>query len=259
MMQVNISNNVSFLHRSMDSLLQECEVNTMADKALKASAWAFILIVSPICNVLLIATVYRTRVLHSNNSNFMVNIAISDLLVPLFVIPRKITMVFVRYRWFVHGVIGSFLCKFVIFAGEISIPVSVLTMVFIAAERFHCVIFPLRPHLISPRCFRRLVAFIWIVSALLESFHFFVNELREEDGNSFCVAIWEDMDCSNSSLKEGKTALHNFLGNYLFLSVAPFIILGAIYTVIVIRLYGDNKALNLAPQAEQRSGQKRNE
>lgn len=257
MNHINISNNFQHLNRNVDYGLQECQVDSVTEKALKVSAWAFILILSPICNVLLIATVRKTRSLHSNNSHFMVNIAISDLLVPLFLIPREIAMVFVGKRWFLHGILGSFLCKFVIFAGALSIPVSVLTMVVIAVERFHCVVFPLKPHLISPRSFRRLIAFIWIVSALLESFNFFVNELREENGFSFCMAIWEDIDCSNSSLKEEKTELHKFLGNYLLLSIAPLIILTAIYTVIVIKLYRHNKTLNLAPQAEQQRNKKK--
>ena len=165
MTSVTIINGVLQSNTSTDSFL-DCHNSSVEAKALKVSAWSLIFLLSSIGNVLMITTVLKTRALHSNNSFFMVNMAISDLLVPLFVVPQQVMSEIAGYAWHVYGVFGACVCKIIHFAGEISIPVSILTMIVIAVERFHCVVFPLRPPLISAVRFRIIVAAIWLVSAV---------------------------------------------------------------------------------------------
>ena len=225
---------------------------SVAYKVFKAFLWLLLLVLSFIGNILLIMIVFKTRALQSHNSHFMVNIAISDLLVPMFVVPRHLVKLFVGHRWLIDGVPGSILCKFVPFAGDLSIPVSVLTMIVIAVDRFHCVMFPLKQPLISSSRFRKVVASIWGFSALCLSFYFAIFELVQRNGKTYCKATWEMIGCIGNVSEPSKAdrdSMHNFIGYFLCFSVAPFVILAALYTGIVIKLHQQNKSLHLAPQA----------
>ena len=81
---------------------------------------------------------------------FIVNMAMSDVLYPILVIPMSIKELYIDY-WLIGGPLGQVLCKLVFFLGDLSVSVSIQSLVLIAVDRFGAVVFPLRSPLIRSK------------------------------------------------------------------------------------------------------------
>ena len=75
--------------------------------------------------------------------------AISDLLIPVVVLPDLIAQLYNDGVWLVHGALGDIVCKLEHNSRILSSLVSVLSMMAIAADRFRPVVHPMRPPLFS--------------------------------------------------------------------------------------------------------------
>ena len=104
-----------------------------------------VLILSLLGNSLVIAVLGRNRRLRTIINYFNLNMAVSDVLMPLFALPIRIKDIYLPYgQWLVNGIAASITCKFMPFAEETSTIVSVLTLEFIAVERFFSIVFPMK-------------------------------------------------------------------------------------------------------------------
>ena len=74
---------------------------------------------------------------------FIVNMAVSDILIAFFCIPFSFVSTFVLLYW----PFGSIMCRIVSFSQVISVFVSAYTMVAISCDRYLAIIYPLRPRL----------------------------------------------------------------------------------------------------------------
>ena len=81
---------------------------------------------------------------------FIVNMAMSDLLYPIIVIPKGIQRFYID-SWLIGGPLGQVLCKLGVFVSDLSVAVSIQNLVLIAVDRFGAVILPLRSPLISSK------------------------------------------------------------------------------------------------------------
>ena len=75
----------------------------------------------------------------------MVNMDTSDLLYPTFLLPIHLTHLY-NDSWLIDGLSGRARCKLRVLlggVGGVSVDVSILSLIFIAAERFSRVTFPL--------------------------------------------------------------------------------------------------------------------
>ena len=76
--------------------------------------------------------------------NFLiVNMAMSDLLFPIFLNPRVIQRLYID-SWLIGCSLGQALCKLVRFLPDISSVVSIQSLVLITVGRFGAVVYPLR-------------------------------------------------------------------------------------------------------------------
>ena len=79
------------------------------------------------------------------------------------------------------GVVGAVLCKLTRSSWSMSTFVSILSMVAIAVDRFHAVLFPIRPPLISRRNCRIIIATTWVASVASHAHYFYAAKLVTSD------------------------------------------------------------------------------
>lgn len=123
-------------------------------------------------------------------TNFLlVNMAMSDLLLPIFLFPRFITGFYVD-SWLVGGPLAHALCKLHVFFSNVSSSVSIQSLVLIAMDRSKAVVFPLRSALISPKLCLVFISFTWLISMAIQPPYFFALRLVEYSGTLNCTLQW---------------------------------------------------------------------
>ena len=224
------------------------------DQILMTIAFVLLSIFSFTGNSLFIAVFYKQfEKLRTPVHYFIVNMAVSDLLAPIFVIPRRIKQVYLGWGpWLVGGVFGDITCKLVHFADEVSMTVSSQSMVFIAAERFGAIVFPTRRHLIPRRTTPRFIAFTWIFSTLFFSYYFFIFRLVETDNTRLCdYSLPQIFDTWQDLWRVDRLTL------FVVFAAFPFILMAVFYTAIVITLRRKEPiASHLSSETQQRRAMK---
>ena len=206
-----------------------CVFNPTATKKGFTFAYCLILIVSLVGNSLIAIIVYKTQTMRNPINFFIVNMAISDLLFPIFLFPRDLTKLYVD-SWPISGPLGLALCKLVPFLADVSTLVSIQSLVLIAVERFGAVVFPRRSPLISSKQCRFFILATWIVAMAVCSPYFFAVKLVEHAGRLVCVFQWSDAFGKSSSIT-----------NYFLAAIVVFFnltiaLLTILYSIIIIKL-----------------------
>ena len=195
----------------------------------KTFAYCLFLAVSLVGNSLIGIIVYKTRTLRRPINYFIVNMAMSDLLFPIFFFPWRLTALYVN-SWLISGPLGQALCKLVPFLADMSSAVSIQSLVLIAVDRFGAVVFPLRSPLISSKLCPFFIAATWIVAMAVFSPYLFVRKLVEKPGGLACESRWNEAFGESSSRADYSLALH-----VVFFYV-PIAFLTLLYSIIVIKL-----------------------
>ena len=204
--------------------------DTSAEVNLKAFAYCLIAIGSLLGNSLVILVILKNRKMRSPINYLIINMASSDILFTVFVIPRLIVELYsAPRRWFVSGIFGSLLCKLVYFIQDIATAVSILSLVAIAFDRFYGVVYPMKSGLISRGKICGLVlACTWFLAALLHLPYFYVYKLSND---SLCRYSWGP----NVDSIQASRAYFVVMSVTLFFFPATIIII--VYGMIVISLW----------------------
>ena len=180
---------------------------------------------------------------------FIVNMSVSDLLIPLFTIPRRFQEIYLGWSpWLVGGLIGDLLCRVINFTEEMSFAVSMLSMIFIAVERFWSVVYPLKLPLITKKTSPRFVAFSWVFAILTFSYYFVAYKLVAKNDQLYSryglpqvFDTWQDLWRADRIMM------------FVIYVAVPFVILTILYTVIVVSLHQQEKrAVNLHSHQQRR-------
>ena len=249
---MSLRNNTTILvTRSETTLGQQdrtCNIfdsyDSNAERISKLCAYCLILLGSFFGNIFIIIIVYKRRDLRKTMNYFVVNMAVSDLLFTVVVIPDQITRIITdSLHWRVSGILGSIFCKLLNFATSASLFVSVQSLVWIAIDRFVAVVFPLKLGLISSKIRTTAIVSTWVLAGV---FYF------------PWLIIWEVVDLGNTTYcrpaniesifprKEGR-AVYKWL-HITFRFLAPLFVITVLYTAIVISLKRRSKALINAAQ-----------
>lgn len=167
--------------------------------------------------------------MRSTINYFIVNMATSDILFTVFVIPRMISELHsAPSRWFVGGVLGSVLCKFDYFIQDVTTAVSILSLVAIAIDRFYGVVFPMKAGLTNGSKLHRMVlAATWLMGGLLHLPYFYAYKLYDD---TFCRYNWSPF------LDHGKAMTVYFVILSITFFFFPVTILTIVYSIIIITL-----------------------
>ena len=162
-----------------------CPGNPTAEKIGVTFAYCLIVIVSLAGNTVIGIIVYKTQAMRKLINFFIVNMAMSDLLLPIFLIPREMQMLYID-SWLIGGALGQTFCKLGAFLPDVSAVVSIQSLVLISVGRFGAVVFPLRSPLISSKLCPFFILATCIVEIAVHSPKLIVFKLVEYPENLVC-------------------------------------------------------------------------
>ena len=174
--------------------------------------------------------------------NFLiVNMAMSDLMLPIFLFPWAITE-FYSDTWTISGPLGQALCKMLVFLPDVSTTVSIQSLVLIALDRFSAVLFPFRSPLISPKLCPFFILATWLVAMLIHSPYLFVFKVVEYSGKRMCAQVWNNIS----------SAAIYFLVTFVINLYTPLVFIAFIYCMIAFKLKSQKIPGEQSPKAEQK-------
>ena len=203
-------------------------INLEARKIGATVAVSLLLVVSLIGNLLIVLIVYKTPTLRKPINMLIANMAMSDLLFPIFTFPVYLAYLHVG-RWLIGGNLGQALCKLHVFGTYISSLVSVQSLVLITVDRFGAVVVPLRSPLITSKQCPFFIVATWIIAMAVHSPYLAVSKLVEYPGGMRCTSQWRETFGANAN--------RNFvLVVAIVFFYTPFVLLAILYSVILIKL-----------------------
>ena len=158
-----------------------CYWNPTAEKIGTIIAYCLIVLISLAGNTVIGVIVYKTKTMRKPINFLIVNMAMSDLLIPIFLIPLDIQWLYTS-SFLIGGPLGQGLCKLVTFLPGVSVAVSIQSLVLIAVDRFGAVVFPLRSPLISSKLCRFFILATWIIALAVQFPYLFTFKLAEYPG-----------------------------------------------------------------------------
>ena len=227
-------------------------INPEALKVGATVAYSLILVVSLVGNSLIVLIVYKTPTLKKPINMLIANMAMSDLLYPIFFFPVRLADLHVG-SWLIGGTLGQALCKIYPFLTDVSTLVSIQSLVLITVDRYAAVVVPLRSPLISRKLCRCLIGGTWILAAAFHSPYLFAFNLVEYQEGKWCVKQWEVIFGEKSS-----TGIYFLSASILFFHI-PFVVLAILYSIILIKLKKQaHPGEQSASAVEQRTRRNRN-
>jgi len=200
-----------------------------AEKICKTFAYCLLLTVSLAGNSFIGILVYKTKSMRKTINFMIVNMAMSDLLFPIFALPLILAELY-SDTWLIRGVPGEALCKLVYFLQNISTAVSVQSMVFITVDRFGAVVFPLRSPLITSKLCLIFIPATWIVASAVFTPYLFALKLVENRGDLTCALLWKE------AFGESSSKVHFVLAVSAVFLYFPFVLMLILYCIIIIKL-----------------------
>ena len=192
-------------------------------------AYSLILVVSLVGNSLIVLIVYKTPTLRKPINMLIANMAMSDLLYPIFLFPVRLAELNVGL-WLIGGSLGQALCKIHPFLTEISMVVSIQSLVLITVDRYAAVVVPLRSPLISRKVCRCLIVGTWVLAAAFHWPNLFNFNLVKDQEEKRCMNQWEVI------FGEGSSFGIYVLSVSIFAFYIPFVVLVILYSIILIKL-----------------------
>ena len=204
-------------------------VNPTAARIGKTIAYCLLFVISLTGNSLIGLIVYKTKTMRKPINFFIVNMAMSDLLLPIFLFPAQITEIHVGF-WLISGALGQALCKLAPFLADVSTSVSIQSLVLIAVDRFGAVVFPVRSPLISTKLCRFFIPATWIVAMAIHSPDLFALKLAEYPGGLVCLNQW------NKTFGETPSLANYYLAVYIVIIYIPLVLIAILYLAILLKL-----------------------
>ncbi|XP_078370790.1 neuropeptide FF receptor 2-like [Oculina patagonica] len=191
----NSFNRTEYAHNSSN---EDCFAGetTSADVVCKALAYFVILLVSLFGNLLVLFITYRNKQLRKSINYFVFNMAVSDLLNPLTIMPIQIVHIITgSVSWAVDKpwILGNTLCKLSYFLPDVSLVVSIESLVLITMDRFISAVFPLNTKLESTKALLISILSTWIIAIAVHGPYFYTFRLRINpyDNKTYCKSSWE--------------------------------------------------------------------
>ena len=177
---------------TMNGTQQSSCFKPTAEKIGNSFAYCLIFVVSLAGNTLIGIIVYKKKTIRKPNNYLIVNMAMSDLLSFILLIPWQVQKLYID-SWLIGGPVGQALCKLVTFVRQVSDLVSIQSLVLIAMDRFGAVVFPLRSPLISSKLCPVFILATWIVAMSVTSPYLFTMKLFEYRGGLECWNHWDEV------------------------------------------------------------------
>ena len=226
-----------------------CYWNPTAKKIGTTFAYCLIFLVALAGNTVIGIIVYKTKTMKKPINFLIVNMAISDLLLPIFWIPRDVKRLYIN-SWLIGGPLGLALCKLVGFLPTVSIGVSIQSLVLIAVDRFGAVVFPLRSPLMSSKLCPFFILATWIIAMAVFSPILFAFNLVEYPGGLMCKVSWKEVFGESSSIENYNLSI------VMTFNFIPLVSIAILYIIIYVKLKSQKtpgeQSANAGQQRQQR-------
>ena len=213
---------------------QACELfaeNSPSVKYIKTLVYAAIMLFSLLGNTAIIIIVLKNKRMRTTTNYLIVNMAASDLLISAFAVPRELTEIYTGFRrWLVDGLSGLILCKLVYVFQDISTAVSIQSLVVMAIDRYHGVVFPFRPPISTSKVCKVVIPVIWTVAISVHGIYFYTARLTVQDNKTYCNFSWAP------KFEERQTQENYFIFISVFLILLPLCVIFSLYALIVLEL-----------------------
>lgn len=194
---------------------------TNGEKAAKTLAYALVIFVAFLGNVLVIGVVYKNKKMRTITNFQIVNMSVADILITVAAMPATVFQIYQGSRW----PFGSVPCKLVVFLQGISVSCSVFTMACIAIDRFCAILFPYKRYIDQRRC-NIMIGLCWFLAVLLQSPTLYAMKISVAANQASCIEDWEPLFDNESSPKVYTVIL--FVSMYMF----PLLVIAILYTAI---------------------------
>ncbi|KAL0277525.1 UNVERIFIED_CONTAM: hypothetical protein PYX00_004776 [Menopon gallinae] len=195
-------------------------------------AYSLLIFLGSCGNILVVCVIIRKPAMRTARNMFILNLAISDLLLCLVTMPLTLMEILTRYWPLGHN---SFFCKIIGTSQAISIYVSTLSITAIALDRYQVIVYPTRDSLHRFGAIM-ILGGIWLSSTILASPMYFCRKLEIHynislpqigiDSIAYCLEDW--------SVKHGRAYYSIFV--LVIQYVLPIIIVSVAYTRICKKL-----------------------
>ena len=226
-----------------------CSSNPTAEKVGKTFAYCLIFLVSLAGNTVIGIIVYKTKTMRKPINFLIINMAMSDLLMPICWFPSKIQRLYIDF-WLIGGPLGQALCKLTYFSRDVSTAVSIQSLVLIAMDRFGAVVFPLRSPLISSKLCPFFILTTWIVAMAIHSPYLLAAKLVKHPGGLVCIFLW------NEAFAESTFRQNYYASLVVILCFVPLVLITILYIIIYLKLKSQKspgqQSVNAGQQRQQR-------
>ena len=227
-----------------------CYWNPTTEKIGMTFAYYLIFLVSLAGNTVIGIIVYKTKTMRKPINFIVGNMAMSDLLFPIFWIPLDIQWLYIK-SWLIGGPLDQALCKLAAFLPLVSFAVSVQSLVLIAVDRFGAVVFPLRSPLISSKLCPFFILVTWVIAMAFYSQYLVALKLFAYPGGSLnCGVRWTDFFGDSLSYHI------YFRANWIVIYLIPLVLIVILYITIYIKLKSQKipgeQSANARQQRQQR-------
>ena len=223
-----------------NSIHQDCvRSNNNVDTILKALAYSVILAVSLVGNLLVLLIIYKNKQLRKSPINYFIfNMAVSDLFNPLTIIPVKIVEIISGSQsWKVDSpwLLGNILCKLAYFLPDVSLVVSIESLLLISIDRLFAVVYPLKASLISSTVRITSIVCTWIVAIAVHAPYFYTMRLFPHENEAICKLDW------GPAFDHLETHRRFVTATFITFFLVPFCLLVIVYGTIAWTLKMKNK------------------
>ena len=222
----------NFTHRDCSHADSTTEV------VVKASAYFAILLVSFVGNIFLVLVIYKNKQLRKSINYFVFNMAVSDLFIPLTIMPLKIVEIISgSYSWKVDSpqILGNILCKLCYFLPDVSLAVSIQSLLLISMDRFVAVVLPFSAKLISSKVRLTSILCIWIIAVAVHAPYFYTFRLFTFKNERYCRLCWAP---AFDHIKTYRTYLKT---TFITFVIVPICLLALAYSSIAFTLKKKSK------------------
>ena len=225
---------------SSEVLVQDWLIQTPTVLYLFLMAYVIIFFVGVGGNLLVCWIVVRNNHMRTVTNYFIMNLAMSDILLCVFCLPFT-----PLYYYFQSWLFGSILCHLLTFAQGTSIYVSTLTLTAIAIDRYLVIVHPFKPRMKISTCFS-IVLVVWIVGSLFISPYAYFTIHEKIEGSYYCQEDW--------SHERGRQVFGTitFIAQFLI----PFIVIAVSYVRLSIHL-NDRAKVKIGARSSKREEKER--
>ncbi|KAH3892525.1 hypothetical protein DPMN_016643 [Dreissena polymorpha] len=206
---------------------------------LKITLYSLLILIAIVGNILIIVVVARNKRMQTTTNFFLVNLAVSDLLVTACCSWVRLVDDLTE-GW----VLGNFFCKLNSFAQVTSMVAGIFSLVLIACDRFFGIVFAMKAHIIERRASYPIVI-TWVCAIAVASPLLFV---RQEESRVWAnhVEIWcadtwpitEEVDPATGFIMKsfkGRKAYYTFVTVALYF--VPILTMSVIYFLIILTVW----------------------